>query len=248
MEIRTPLLITCILLFSASTPVISFADSNCKIVNVAAAKIPHFIESNNRGVFINLVREGAIRAGLELTISVFPKKRALMMFKTGEVAALIPHSNVGERVAAYKSTPLFIKRDFAFVRGGTPIPDSIDALEGLSVGLTAQYAYPKSLTSNKKIIFGKKPNSDTDNIKMLSMGRHDVSIIEEHSGLKAISEAGVKNIVYDPRNPISEILVWMLFSKNDCGKNQSEKINAAFSSMKTDGIWTSIMKQSQNEN
>ncbi len=245
MKKNYPIFVIIVLVFAVRVPAFSQINDDCKTVSVAAAEVPHFVESENKGVFIDLVREGAARSDLELTISVYPKKRALLMFEAGQVAALLPHSSAGAKVTAYKSVPLYIRRNYAFVRRGSQIPNSIEALEDLNVGLTAQYAYSESLTTNKKIVFANEPVSDEINIKMLSAGRHDVSIIEEISGLKAISNAGVDNIVYDKNQPISEMLVWMLFGKNECGKKQSEMFNTAFSSMKADGSWDAIFSRSK---
>jgi ABC-type amino acid transport substrate-binding protein len=222
------------------------ADEHCRDLKVAAAKIPHFIESEQKGVFIDLIRAAALRSKIKLVIKVYPKKRALRLFTTGQADALIPHSSAGAEVPSHKSTPILVKRDFAFVRNGTPIPESVKDLEGLHVGLTSQYAYPKTLTSNTKITFVRSPSSDVTNIRMLSAGRFQASIIEERSGLKAISEAGVENVIYDRNHPVNELQVWMLFGKSRCGKTHVEKMNAAFAAMKSDGQWKTIMKAPPN--
>ncbi|MEP3045751.1 MAG: transporter substrate-binding domain-containing protein [Roseibium sp.] len=228
------------LMSSATLPSASFASAECPTLRVAAAEIPYFVESAEKGEFVELIRSAAARANLDLTIQVFPKKRALSLFQLGRVDALVPHSSAGKEVVSYKSLPILTKRDFVFVRKGTPVPASIKELEGLRIGLTRQYAYPKSLTSNKKVEFSRAPNSDRENIKMLSLGRLDGSIIEERSGLRAIMESGASNIVYDKNHPINELLVWVLFSRNKCGQYFMEKINSEFNAMKLDGEWYSI--------
>ncbi|MEP2704635.1 MAG: transporter substrate-binding domain-containing protein [Roseibium sp.] len=228
-------------------PTASIAKTECPVMNVAAAEIPHFIETAQKGEFIELIRSAAKRADLELNIQLFPKKRALSLFLNGKVDALVPHSSAGKDLPSYKSMPILTKRDFVFVRRGMPIPTSVEELEGLRIGLTTQYAYPKALTSNTKIEFSRAPNSDLANIKMLSLGRFDGSIIEERSGLQAISAAGVTDIVYDKSQPINELLVWIMFSKTECGLYYRVKINSEFLAMKTDGEWNSIKGLSGSE-
>jgi len=154
----------------------------------------------------------------------------------------MPHSSAGADVASFKSLPILTNRDFAFVREGSSVPSNVSDLEGLRIGLTAQYAYPKSLTTNDEIDFSREPNSDLDNIRMLSAGRLDGSIIEEQSGLRAIAEAGVDNIVYDETSPINELSVWILFAKTECWALHAEKINSAFRAMINDGEWAAIKK------
>ncbi|CTQ52018.1 Bacterial extracellular solute-binding proteins, family 3 [Roseibium album] len=248
MNTRSFLFIVASLSLGAMTPNTSLANTDCRRLNVAAAEIPYFVESEDKGVFVNLIRTAARRAGLELTIKVYPKKRALKLFQHGRVNALLPHSSAGTDLPSYKSTPILIKRDFVFVRRGTPIPKTISELEGLQIGLTKQYAYSNLLTSNKNIEFSRAPHSDLANIKMLSFGRLDGSIIEERSGLKAISDAGVGNIVYDRQHPINEFLVWVLFSKDKCGKQLSNKMNSEFSAMKSDGKWEEVMTPPNSDN
>ncbi len=220
----------------------SLAADGCNKMIVAAAEIPHFVESESEGEFVVLLQSAAKRADLALDIRLYPKKRALGLFQMGVVDALMPHSSAGADVASYKSLPILTKRDFAFVRKGGSVPSSVSDLEGLRIGLTAQYAYPKSLTANDEIDFSREPNSDLDNIRMLSAGRLDGSIIEEQSGLRAIAEAGVDNIVYDETSPINELSVWILFAKTECGALHAEKINSAFRAMINDGEWAAIKK------
>lgn len=241
MKFRSFLIVTAVIALCATVSREATADANCNSLNVAAAEIPHFIESDEKGVFVELLRTAATRANLDVNIRVYPKRRALNLFQSGSVNTLLPHSSAGVVVPSVKSDPILIKRDFVFVRAGTPVPRSASELEGLRIGLTKQYAYSKDLTSNKNIEFSDEPNSDLDNIKMLSIGRFDGSIIEERSGQKAIVDAAVDNIIYDRNHPISEFQVWILFSDNDCGRSLSERVNAAFGVMKSDGTWDTIL-------
>ncbi len=229
-------------LVTVAAPGKVLADSVCRVLTVAAAEIPYFIESPEKGQFVELLREASDRAGLDIDIRLYPKKRALGLFQMGTVDALMPHSSAGVELPSYKSIPILNKRDFVFVRKGTPIPTSIAELEGRRIGLTSQYAYPKSLTENTNIEFSRAPNSDLNNIKMLSIGRFDGSIIEERSGLKAIAEAGIDNVTYDENHPINELHVWVLFSKTSCGQVYADRINAAFQEMIADGEWDAIKK------
>lgn len=216
--------------------------AECRTLNIAAAEIPFFIESADKGAFVDLVRTAARRANLQVHIEVFPKIRALSLFRNGRVDALLPHSSAGQPVSAHKSIPILTKRDFAFVRKGTEIPRTIKDLEGLRVGLTRQYAYPESLTSNDRIDFSREPSSDLENIRMLALGRVDSAILEERSGLEALQQTGLDTIVYDKNYPINELLVWMLFNKTACGRSQMESMNAEFRHMLSNGEWGAILR------
>ncbi|MCK7615060.1 substrate-binding periplasmic protein [Roseibium sediminicola] len=211
-------------------------------MNIAAAEIPFFIESADKGAFIDLIRTAARRANLDAQIEVFPKIRALSLFQNGRVDALLPHSSAGQPVSAYKSVPILTKRDFVFVRKGTEIPRTVKDLEGMRIGLTRQYAYPDTLTSNDKIDFSREPSSDLENIRMLALGRFDGAIVEERSGLEAIQQTGLGMIVYDKNYPINELLVWLLFTKTDCGRYQMESMNVELRHMQSNGEWSAILR------
>ncbi|MBO6826717.1 MAG: transporter substrate-binding domain-containing protein [Sneathiella sp.] len=215
---------------------------NCDTLNIAAARIPHYIEDENTGIFINLVSVAAKYAGLKLEITVLPKKRALQQFVRGQANTLLPHSSAGENLNAYKSDAILVKRDFAFVRRGNLPPKSVEEMKGMRVGLTSQYAYPKWLTERTDIDFTSQAESDQMNIRMLVAGRYDVAIIEQKSGSEAVSKIARDQIVYDPRYPISELNVWVLFQKDECGAMLKQKIDTAMRKMKTDGSWESIFQ------
>lgn len=235
------ILLFLVMTLSSFTGQADHGQGNCTSLNAVAAKIPNFIEDPHNGIFINLMRTAAKNAGLEIDIRVYQKKRAVEIFERSGANVLFPHSSAGKKLTSYKSDPIFVKRDFAFVRTGDPVPETIEDLEGLFVGLTHQYAYPKSLTNNINIKTVNAP-TDVNNIKMLSNRRFDVSVIEERSGLEAIRKAGVDNITYDKSNPLVELKVWVMFEKTECGKILAGKINTAFQQMKKDGSWASIMR------
>jgi len=229
-------------LLLASTPIAN-ASEDCRTLTVGAAKIPLYVEDETSGIFINLITVAAKYAELDLKIEILPKKRALQHFLFKQVNTLLPHSSAGTEIDAYKSSPILITRDFAFVRSGATLPKTLEELAGKRVGLTSQYAYPKSLMKREDIDFISQAETDQMNIRMLLAGRYDVAIIEHKSGLAAISRIGRNKVHFDPRHPISELKVWIMFQKDDCGKIFKQKLDKAMSEMKADGSWESIFGQ-----
>lgn len=222
-------------------PASSYAD--CDTLTVAAAQIPHFSESTEKGIFISLIREAAARANLEIDISVMPKKRALARFLRGNANTLLPHSSAGRKLNAYKSDPIFAKMDLAFVRKGETVPQSIDDLAGKTVGLTAQYSYPKHLTSRDDIQFVRQAQNDEENIRMLAAGRYDVAIIEKASGSRAVEKSEKDNVTFSSMHPITELQVWVMFSNTECGRHLQQEVNKAFKDMKEDKSWGQIFQK-----
>ncbi len=234
-------------LFSSVLLIPSIAVANCDTLSVAAAKIPHFSESADKGIFISLIREAASRANLNIDIEVMPKKRALISFLRGNSNTLMPHSSAGQKLDAYKSKPILAKMDLAFVRKGDNVPQSVDDLSGKTVGLTAQYSYPKHLTSRQDIRFVQQAQNDEENIKMLAAGRYDVAIIEKSSGSRAVEKTARGEIDFNLFRPITELQVWIMFSKDDCGRHLQQKINEAFNRMREDNSWQNLFKQTKSD-
>ena len=157
----------------------------------------------------------------------------------------MPHSSAGQKLEAYKSDPILAKMDLAFVRKGDAIPQSIDDLSGKTVGLTAQYSYPKQLTSRTDIQFVRQAQNDEENIRMLAAGRYDVAIIEKSSGSRAVNKSAKNQIDFDQFHPITELQVWIMFSKDECGRQLQQKIDKAFRNMREDNSWQNLFKQTK---
>ncbi len=203
--------------------------------------IPMMVESSSKGIFIDLIKEIEHRINVKFVINVYPTKRAYSDFQMKhEYIGIFPAVDIVFSVPFEKSSDICIKKDFIFyLKDSTPF-HTIKNLQGHVIGLTRGYPYTKEVTSNNLIKF-EFANSDIQNMKKLSKKRIQAFIVEERSGLKALSLSGAKNITYSPAHPISKQDVFFAFKKNKTGKLLSEKFSFALKQMKKDGAFARIM-------
>ena len=82
-------------------------------------------------------------------------------------------------------------------------------------------------------------------MRKLSVGRIDGFVVEEESGIKAMQESGVTNVVYEPGKPLSKREVFFGFQDTDAGRALAEKFSQALEAMKADGTLEKIMSRAQ---
>jgi ABC-type amino acid transport substrate-binding protein len=211
-------------------------------VKVAAVQIPLMVESAKQGVFIEILNEVSKRTHLTFDVKVVPGKRAHSLFKNKQVDLLVPFPKGNREQSGLLSDPIYTKRDFIFVRKGTAIPRSLDEMKGMRLGITAHYRYKPSLYDQAGIVLDKGPD-DVTNMRKLDSGRIDGFLVEEFSGLSAIEESQVRNIVFDPRNPIFSYDAVILIQQKPEGEAYLKQINTALRDMKSEGVYMKIISQ-----
>ena len=211
---------------------------------IAVYPIPLMIESPTSGIFVEVVQELIRRTGADFEIVVYPAQRTVGAFHAGEIDAFFPALDVLIENDKSATEPMYVKSDFAFVRKGDPACKSIADLEGKKVGITAGYPYAKELMDNPKVSLVVGPN-DVSNLQKLSMGRIDVFVVEEKTGLAALKEAGVDNVEYPADSPISRQNVYVAFQPTEVGADLAAKFSKALLEMQQDGSFGTIMQKAQ---
>ncbi|MDP3652279.1 MAG: transporter substrate-binding domain-containing protein [Rhodoferax sp.] len=208
-------------------------------LKIGSFPIPLMVESADKGVFIELTKEVAKRAGLPIEIEVVPTKRTIDNFAQNAIAGYFPALDVVNPGPVSKSIRIYVKNDYAFTKEGANLK-TIKDLEGQSVGITLGYPYASELTGNKKINF-QVAKDDTTNMKKLAAGRIAAFVVEERSGLKALEQSGEKGISYDPKVKLSEQNVYYAFQPTPEGKIYADKFSKALTNMENDGTLAAIM-------
>jgi polar amino acid transport system substrate-binding protein len=221
---------------------LSYAGQNIK---VAAVKIPLMVETPEKGVFIDLLKEVSKRSGLTFDVAVYPGKRAHALFKKGEVDMLLPFPKGNRMQTGHLSDPIFVKRDFVFVKRGRPIPKSLSELRGKTLGITTHYRYKPALYDEASIQLDPG-QSDIINVRKLNKGRLDGFLAEEFSGRSAIRESQVEDIVYDPDKPIFVYEAVVLFKGDAEGEDWMRLVNHALSNMRKDGTYMKLISFANN--
>lgn len=204
--------------------------------------IPLMVESAERGLFIDMVREIERRTPYQFVVKVFPTKRAANSFATGRVDALLPALDVLLSVPYHRTHAFYFKKDYAFTRVGYPIPHQPIDLKALTVGFTQGYPYaPEVVAAANRISMAA---SDVANMRKLALGRVDTVIAERDSGLQALRDSGVKQIIYDEQSALSQLSVFIAMQASAQGCAQAQIISAAIDDMRLDGSLAEIFNLS----
>ncbi len=198
------------------------------------------IESPESGVFIEYLKEIDRRSSLEFEISVYPGKRAVKLFEVRAVDILIPYPLESGPPSSNYTTPIHVKKDFAFVKKGHSPPGSIEDLKGLRVGFTQHYHYSPELLNAPGIVKSLNP-SDVLNMKMLQAGRIDTFIVEEQSGLRAKKLSNTTDLTYDPERPIFTSNTVIVTQDSAEGRILADEISLHLDAMRAEGVLERLM-------
>ena len=227
----------------AVTVALAAASSFAKDVDIGTFPIPLMVESPDKGVFVELTQAIAKASGQKVNISVNPPKRTVEQFSRKEIDCFFPALDVMLPGKAAKSGNIYVKQDFAFYQKGKKLT-KLDEMKGKNVGITLGYPYAKEVTENKDIVLSSA-NDDITSMKKLGLGRIDVFIVEEKSGLKALAESGQANIEYDKTTPLSKQDVYYACQDTPEGRATADKISAALKQMQSDGSFGAIMSKAK---
>lgn len=211
-----------------------------KTYKIAAFPIPLMVEDREQGVFVELFHAVALRSGEQFEFEVYPTQRVLKLFGDGEIDGFFPGLDITAGEKSAKSSVFYTKTDFAFIRQGTPAIKTLADLEGKLVGLTKGYPYSADLLNNTNITL-EYADSDVLNMKKLAKGRLDAFVVEEYSGLKALKESDVTDVVYDPQSPLSALRVFFAFQDTDEGRKLADVFSQTLTALKADGTFDKIM-------
>jgi polar amino acid transport system substrate-binding protein len=214
-------------------------------VELATFPIPVHVESDTRGLFVELTREIARATGHEVSIQVMPPPRAVRGYAEGGYAGLFPALDInfapGQPITRTAES-LDCKEDFVFTRKGAPFLKALDDLQGKRVGITRGYPYARDVTDSKAYSVEAAP-SDEANIRKLMAGHLDAFVLDEKTGVKAFEALGLAaQMQYDPTLPVSRQDVYYAFQDTAAGKSLAAEFSQALAQMKADGRYQSITR------
>ncbi len=236
--IKNTLLITLFLLLA--TPSFAETETKAKTYTIGVYEIPVMITSTDSGLFVELFKEAAKRANVNYKIEMYPSKRAVRYFQIGKVDGLFPAVDEREGFNAAKTETIYVKKYIIFVREDSELINNVDQLAGKTVGLTRGYHYDNRIFENPEIKI-KYDQTDIINIQKLSVGSIDAFMVEEKTGLAALTESRATNIHYDPDSTLLGENVFFAFHNDDEGQVAANKMSKALIEMKKDGTFQKIM-------
>jgi polar amino acid transport system substrate-binding protein len=207
--------------------------------------IPMHVESETRGVFIELTQEIARRSRADVAIRVVPPRRALDGFENQSFVGMFPALDVSFPAGqAFIRTREAIdcKEDFVFTRKDTPFLKTLADLKGKRVGITRGYPYAREVTDNTTFTL-ETAASDEANIQKLLAGRLDAFVLDEKTGVQAFALLGAKALMQYPAGaPVSRQEVYYAFQSTAEGKLLAELFSTALQQMKADGRYQQISR------
>ena len=214
-------------------------------VDMATFPIPVHVESETKGLFIELTREIAKTTGHEIQIKVMPPPRAAQGSAEGAFAGLFPALDInfapGQSITRTAES-LDCKEDFVFTRKGAPYLKTLDDLKGKRIGITRGYPYAREVTENKNFTIEAAP-SDESNIRKLVAGHLEAFVLDEKTGIKAFETLGLTaQMQYDPKQPVSRQDVYYAFQNSPEGAALASQFSTALAQMKADGRYQKITR------
>ncbi|KYG64150.1 hypothetical protein AZI86_14125 [Bdellovibrio bacteriovorus] len=195
--------------------------------------IPLMVESKDKGLFVELVREIGKRNKKDIGVSVQSAGQALMSFSSSKVHGYFPAHIMSLSKNMIATTPFYTKNDYVFFRKDKRLT-SIKDLEGKKVGLTFRYFYDPEILNNKKIRV-EYADDDFINMKKLGDGLIDAFVVEERSGIKALQESGFTNIEFDKASKLSSKSIHFAFENSAQGAALRDLFDKTLNEMKKDG-------------
>lgn len=208
-------------------------------IHMATFPIPLMVENENTGVFVDLLKEIELLIPHTIKLSVFPAKRTNLLFAQQDIDGFFPALDVIMPTIAHRSSSIYVKQDFAFVKKGETPPIDVNELIDKNVGLTMGYPYVEQVLSTPKRI--SYAVNDYANVLKLDAGRIDVFVVEEKSGLQAVKASHLNSIVYNSNSPLSEQDVYFAFIATERGRKYAEEFSRALTVLKGNGKFQAIM-------
>lgn len=210
----------------------------------ATFRIPIHVESESRGLFVQVVREAADLAALAaVRIDVLPPPRAVRALAAGDSDALFPALDVNfpnGATVARSTEALDCKEDFVFTRKGSTPYATLEALKGKRVGITRGYPYAREVTDNPAFVI-EEAASDEANIRKLMAGRIDAFVLDEKTGVRAFDALGLaREMQYEATLPVSRQEVYVAFRDTAQGREQARQFSVGLRKLKTSGRYKAI--------
>jgi len=139
---------------------------------------------NFSGIYIDIIKAAALEAGIELTFTNVPFKRALLYMQTGKADIMLGPNRTPERerfMYYIEETPLPRENKAFYVRNATHCIDNYEGLYGKSIEVLIGATYFDRFDQDARIL-RSKTRSYNSAMKKVAIGRSDLLIMPERQG------------------------------------------------------------------
>lgn len=225
--------------------------THARTVTLSTGEWPPYFDSSldNHGLLAQIISEAYGNVGISVDYRFLPWSRALAMANHGNYDGSAAWSCTPSRSEDfYFSEPILPLYFVFFTRRDSDFQwQEIADLEGLTIGLTQDYAYGDQLTSavDQGLVSTDMTASDESNFRKLQAGRIDLFPMDPLTGLQMIdqlfSEAEAGQLTYHPR-PIRQASYHLIFSRQqDNGGELARQFNQGLADLRSSGRFDEIL-------
>lgn len=198
--------------------------------------IPDYVESREKGEFIELTHRIAQAIGRKIEIVVLPPKRTLLQFRKGQIIGYFPGLDVLPQGKISKSDSYYFKKDFIFTLKNVGKEEKVKK----RLCLTSGYPYYLAMLKEKYDLI--TTSSDEACLQILKKKRVDYFLGELHTGVMAMRELNLKDIEIQEK-PISTLAAYYAFHDDKEGRLLSKLFSKEIKRMKESGELSALFKE-----
>lgn len=195
-----------------------------------------------RGLYFDLLRAAAERAGWVLTIEAVPPARALQMLERGGADAMVGPLRTPERERFLHYSRITLPpEDKAFYtrRNAAPL-DSLDDLQGLLIGVQRGKRYGRSFDEDNRLR-RVEVSEYRSALTMVELNRLDVAVVPERQGDRIVSTLGLKLVKQQLRLPGET--PYLVMARQSPWLSRLPELERAFDQLHRDGSWAEILQR-----
>jgi len=220
------------------------ADSPVQLHVVGSEDPPYriFEGGRARGLYFDLLRAAAERAGWLLTIEAVPPARALQMLERGGADAMVGPLRTPERERFLHYSRITLPpEDKAFYtrRNAAPL-HSLDDLHGLLIGVQRGKRYGRSFDEDSRLR-RVEVSEYRSALTMVGLNRLDVAVVPERQGDRIVRELGLPLVKQSLR--LAGETPYLVMARQSPWLNRLPELERAFDTLQRDGEWAAIVQR-----
>lgn len=201
-----------------------------------------FAGGRPRGLYFDLLRAAAERAGWLLQIEAVPPARALQMLQRGSADAMVGPLRTPERERYLHYSRITLPpEDKAFYTRRQVAPlRQLDNLPGLLIGVQRgkRYGHPFDEDSRLRRVEVSEYRSA---LTMVELSRLDAAVVPERQGDRIVRQLGLRLIKQPLRLPGET--PYLVLSRRSRWLSRLPELERAFEALQRDGAWAAILQR-----
>lgn len=194
------------------------------------------------GLYFDLLRAAAERAGWLLQIEAVPPARALQMLERGNADVMMGplRTPERERYLHYSRITLPPEDKAFYTRRQAGVLHSQDDLQDLLIGVQRGKRYGRSFDEDSRLR-RVEVSEYRSALTMVELNRLDVAVVPERQGDRIVRQLGLK-LIKQPLRLAGET-PYLVMSRQSPWLPRLPELERAFDAMQRDGSWAAILQR-----